>query len=195
MRRPTLNFIVDAAAFAAFLFLTATGVLVRYVLPPGSGHFTTLWGMDRHGWGQIHFWIAVSLLAILGLHLFLHWRWVVTVVRGRPREGSGVRLGLATIGLLALLALAATPFLGRVERTGEGPPHRGSAPDDPHPIDGSMTLHQVEEQTGVSPAEVLRDLGLPPDLPTDVNLGKLRKIHGFEMHEVREVVRKRLEER
>ena len=44
MKRTNLNLIIDAAGFAGFVFLTATGVLVRYVLPPGSGHHTTLWG-------------------------------------------------------------------------------------------------------------------------------------------------------
>ena len=99
MRKSNVNFIVDAVAFAAFVLLTATGVLVRYVLPPGSGHFIKLWGMDRHGWGQIHFWIAVALMGALALHLLLHWRWVVSMVKGRPREGSGVRVALAVVGV------------------------------------------------------------------------------------------------
>ena len=72
MKRANLNFLVDAVALIAFVLLAATGVLVRYVLPPGSGHFSALWGMDRHQWGQVHFWIAVVLMASLGLHLFLH---------------------------------------------------------------------------------------------------------------------------
>jgi hypothetical protein len=53
MRRPSSYFIVDALAFAAFVFLAAGGVLMRYVLPPGSGHFTTVWGLDRHEWSSI----------------------------------------------------------------------------------------------------------------------------------------------
>ena len=50
MKRTTQNFVIDTVAFAGFVFLTATGVLVRYVLPPGSGHHTTVWGLDRHEW-------------------------------------------------------------------------------------------------------------------------------------------------
>ena len=88
------------------MFLTATGVLVRYVLPPGSGRFSTLWGMDRHDWGRVHFWIAVVLLLSLALHLLLHWRWVVSMASGRPREGSSSRVALSVVGVLALAALA-----------------------------------------------------------------------------------------
>ena len=198
MRRADINFLVDAVAFVTFVLLAATGVLVRYVLPLGSGHFSTLWGMDRHEWGQVHFWIAVALMASLGLHLFLHWRWIVTMVTGRSRKGSGHRVVLAVVGMLALVCLAAAPFFGRVEQTGE-PPHRMRSTEtdetDACQIDGSMTLVEVEQVTGVPAAVILRELGLPPHLPTDRRLGRLRKEHGFELHDVREVVRKHVEER
>ena len=39
MKRVKLNFIVDFVAFAGFVVLTTTGVLMRYTLPPGSGHY------------------------------------------------------------------------------------------------------------------------------------------------------------
>jgi hypothetical protein len=74
MKRPNVNFAVDCLGFAGFVLLTATGVLMRYVLPPGSGHSTTIWTLDRHEWGSIHFWIAIAFLAVLAFHLFLHWR-------------------------------------------------------------------------------------------------------------------------
>ena len=92
MARPNVNFVVDGCGFAGFVLLTATGVLMRYVLPPGSGRFTTLWTLDRHGWGSIHFWLAIALLSVLAFHLFLHWRWITTVVRGaRAKAPAGPR--------------------------------------------------------------------------------------------------------
>ncbi|OGP57715.1 MAG: hypothetical protein A2V67_16575 [Deltaproteobacteria bacterium RBG_13_61_14] len=198
MQRTKVNFIVDAVAFVALVLLTATGVLIRYVLPAGSGRFSALWGMDRHGWGQLHYWFSVVLMAAFGFHLFLHWRWVVNVVKGRPRAGSGPRLALAVVGVTALVGLAAAPFFGRVEQTGEPPRRmRVTAPGETPvpPIDGTMTLKQVEQLTGVPAAVILRELGLPPQLPGDARLGRLSKDHGFELHEVREIVRRRLEER
>ncbi len=116
MKRPTVNLSVDAAAFAAFVLLTSTGVLLRYVLPPGSGHRTILWGLDRHDWGQIHFWISMAFLACLAIHLVLHRRWIASMTRGRPREGSALRVALGIVGLLALLAAAAAPFFAEVEQ-------------------------------------------------------------------------------
>jgi hypothetical protein len=193
MRKPSLNFLIDGIAFAAFVLLAGTGVLMRYVLPPGTGHFLTLWGLDRHEWGVIHFWIAVAMLAALALHLLLHWRWVVDMIRGRPREGSGVRIALAIVGILGLIGLALSPFFGPVEHDGE-PPHKmrsGEIPESPDSqIYGAMTLREVEQQTGVSSEVILRELGLPPGLPVDERLGRLRRQYGFRMDDLREVVRK-----
>ena len=196
MSKSTANFVVDAVAFAAFVFLTATGVLLRYMLPAGSGHFSALWGMDRHAWGRVHFWIAVVLMGVLALHLVLHWRWVVCMVKARKREGSGARVALALVGLLVLAGLAIAPFFAQVERTGAAP-HKmrgnGGATGAASRLDGSMTLLEVEQATGVSAETVLRELGLPPDAPADEQLGRLRKRYGFEMEAVREIVRKHAE--
>lgn len=124
MKTATLNLVVDILAFVAFMLLTATGVLLHLILPPGSGHFTVLWGMDRHQWGQIHFWIAVLLMISLVVHLLLHWRWIVSSIRGRPRQrDSGPRVALALVALVALLAVSIAPFFAEVKHGGE-PPHK-----------------------------------------------------------------------
>ena len=128
----------DSFGFVGFVLLTATGVLMRYVLPPGSGRHTTIWTLDRHEWGSIHFWIAITFFAVLAFHLFLHWRWIVTVLKGRPREGSGARVALGTVGLVALLALALSPFMSPVERAGGEPrsPSSHAAEEEQRPADG-----------------------------------------------------------
>lgn len=116
MRKPAVNALVDVAAFAGFVLLTSTGVLLRYVLPPGSGHRTTIWGFDRHDWGELHFWISIAFLSVLAIHLLVHRRWIATVLRGQPREGSALRVALGVVGLLAILAAAAAPFFAEVEQ-------------------------------------------------------------------------------
>jgi uncharacterized protein DUF4405 len=129
MKRSTLNLVVDAIAFAGFVFMTASGVLLRFLLPPGSGYRTTIWGLDRHDWGGVHFWVSVALLGALSVHVLLHWKWIVCVLRGQPRgAGSGVRLALGLVGLIAVLALAAAPLVSSVERAefGRGQGRRGA---------------------------------------------------------------------
>jgi len=46
--------------------------------PPGQDEFLAL---TRSDWIDIHDWAGVALLAVIGLHLVLHWRWIVTMTR------------------------------------------------------------------------------------------------------------------
>ncbi len=122
MKRSQLNFLIDAVAFAGVIALTSTGLLMRFILTPfqggeGGAHGPKmLWGLDRHQWGEVHFWIAAGLMAVLVVHLFLHWRWIVSVVQNKPHEGSGMRAVLGILGLISLLVLAAVPFFSSVEQ-------------------------------------------------------------------------------
>ena len=82
MRRNTLNFIIDTVLFLAMLGLVTTGLLLKSVLPPGSGHRgQVLWNLGRHDCGDVHFWLAVTIFLLLVAHVALHWHWVCTVVR------------------------------------------------------------------------------------------------------------------
>ena len=89
MKRVTLNFIVDLVSFISLLGLAFTGFIVKFVLPPGSGghgrqlheglgreHIKALWSMSRHEWGDIHFFLAVLFLALMVVHIILHWGWI-----------------------------------------------------------------------------------------------------------------------
>lgn len=205
-RRTATNFAVDAAAFAAFVLLVATGLVERYLLPPGTGRFQSLAGMNRHEWGEVHFWIAMVLMIALAAHIVLHWNWIVCVVRGRRTEASGYRIALGVVGLLGLLGLSAAPFLAPVEQTGEpgrrqNRDAREQGPSDAPPADGgetssvrirgSMTLADVEQISKVPVDRILQQLGLPPDVPRDETLGRLRRTYGFEMSDVRRIVESR----
>jgi hypothetical protein len=198
MKKEKLNFVIDSVAFVAFVLLISTGVLMRYILPAGSGHFIMLWGMDRHEWGQLHFWLAVVFMVSRGLHRLFHWRWIVHVIKGGQHRGSVIRVALSVFGLIILIGIAAIPLFGTVEQKGE-PPHKLQSiePVGNHNynIDGSMTLKDVERLTGVSGAVIIGELGLPGNMPIDENLGSLRKEYGFELNDLREVMRKRVEKK
>lgn len=195
MRRSDLNFWIDAVAFALFVFLVATGVIMEFLLPAGSGHSTTLWGLDRHEWGGIHFWVSVGFLASLALHVYLHWKWVVSVVRGRPREGSGARVGLGVLGLVALLAVAVAPLVTPVERGESGrsgvEPRWGLSAESEQ-IQGSMTLGDVVDATGITLELLAQQLGLPNDIEPDDRVGRIARDNGISVAEVREAVERAL---
>jgi hypothetical protein len=191
MKRSTLNLAVDLVAFIGFIVLTTTGVLLRYVLPSGSGHYSTIWGLDRHEWGGVHFWIAVVFFSVLGLHLVLHWRWILSRVTRRPREGSGIRAGLGVVGLATLVMLAVSPLLTPVERdlTEKGASYRSSQEYLEVSLQGSMTLEEVEASTGVPASHIIEALGLPESTSTTESLRHLKTDFGFGMNDIRRIVR------
>jgi hypothetical protein len=83
MRRTGLNLVVDLATAVAMFGMLLTGYVIRFALPPGTNKDWMLWGMTRHAWGAIHFWISTVLLLLVVVHLCLHWHWVASVVRQR----------------------------------------------------------------------------------------------------------------
>ena len=190
MKRSKLNFLFDAIAFAGFVFLTSTGVLMRYTLPPGSKRFMTIWGLDRHEWGDIHFWISIVFLGLLAMHLLLHWRWIVNIITGRPREGSGLRAGLGIVGVVGLLALGIAPLLSPIDTTLESLSGRNISTVQHGNVQvwGSMTLQEAEKATGVPAEHIIKQLGLAHDLAEDKSLGDLRKMYGFTIDDVRRII-------
>jgi hypothetical protein len=73
MKRNSLNLLVDAASMVALVSLVSTGLLMRFVLPPGSrgGAGLSLWGWTRHDWGDFHFYAAALLAIAAGIGVFI----------------------------------------------------------------------------------------------------------------------------
>jgi len=191
MRKSDLNFMVDAVAFGCFVFMVATGVIMEYLLPPGSGQHVSIWGLDRHAWGDIHFWLAVVFLATLALHVYLHWRWIVCVLRRRPSDDSGTRVALGISALVALLAIALAPLVSPVERNttaSRANEARWSMSPGVEEIAGSMTLAEAADRAGVAVESLLGALRLPGEISRNERLGRLARDNGFTVADVREVL-------
>jgi hypothetical protein len=80
-----LNFVIDALMFLVMMAMAGLGFLMKYVLVPGRERWVkygrnvnlTLFGWDRHDWGDIHLDLGLIFLAFLVLHIILHWRQIV----------------------------------------------------------------------------------------------------------------------
>jgi hypothetical protein len=218
MKRSALNYLIDAAAFVAFLFLLSTGLLLRYQLPPGSGGLegrgsgrgtgdravTQLWSWSRHDWGELHFWIAVVLIAVLALHLLLHWKWIVCMTRGTRSEASGLRFGLGLASLVALLILTIVPLVVPTSETtrdelreqtlsdGESDVHI-SATDWDH-LRGSMTLAEAAAEGGMSVEYLREKLGLAENVLSDDRIGRSLREAGKHMSDLRRLLTEAAEE-
>ncbi|MCY2953523.1 MAG: DUF4405 domain-containing protein [Planctomycetota bacterium] len=211
MKRNTLNFLIDLVSGLVLLGMIVTGLVMRFVLPPGSGRARALWTWGRHDWGDVHFWLAVGAGALLLVHVALHWQWfwVTTVRLVRPGRGAQAYPGdmgrnLAGAALIVFLIGLFAGFVwlaqANVKATGEGGERRGrgesaqavqsgsSREDERQSIRGSMTLGEVSAASGI-PVESLRtNLGVPAGVSPDERLGRLRQQYGFTMDRVREIV-------
>ncbi|MCS6771862.1 MAG: DUF4405 domain-containing protein [Kiritimatiellae bacterium] len=104
----TWNRIVDFLLWLSISLMAATGFILRYRLPPGSrgGRGLEIWGLSRHEWGDLHAWLAYVAIALVLLHLALHWKWLWYTAW--PGLKWPVLVGLLA-GLLLVLAVWILP--------------------------------------------------------------------------------------
>jgi hypothetical protein len=125
MKRQPFNFLIDIASFLVLFLLILTGLLIYYVLPPCgncAGASTacefesTLWGLGRHSYGTIHFYLSLATMILMVLHVALHWSWVCqsccrllgrkSLPPDRQNLYGTVFLSALILGTIALLYLA-----------------------------------------------------------------------------------------
>jgi hypothetical protein len=81
MKTPTLvNFWLDLLLLLVMTGLAATGGLIHFLFPPGMGCSRLLFGLGRHDFGQIHFYLAAIAVLLLTMHVLMHCRWICSVV-------------------------------------------------------------------------------------------------------------------
>lgn len=218
MTRATWNSIVDGLAYFGLATLATTGLMLRYQLPPGSGGshgmgsgagsdihpVTVVWGLSRHEWGDLHYWIALALMAVLAAHLLLHWKWIFSTIGGKPHpDVSGARFMFGCFGLMFLTLLAAAPLLAPTEiktrlelqrSIGESELLDSGSAQEPtelqhnSDIQGFMTFEEVAQRSGVSVAEILQRLHLPADTAPTQQVGRLLRSHGMQLSDLRQAI-------
>ena len=57
----------------------------------GAGQLA-FWDISRHTWIDIHDWVAVALTILVVLHVVLHWKWIVRMVKNLAKEVSRRRV-------------------------------------------------------------------------------------------------------
>jgi len=193
MKRNTLNFLIDLISFLVMLGLILTGLMMRYVLPHGQGRgwSWTLWGLDRHDYGDIHSWLAAALISLILVHVWLHWGWCCTTLSkmlgGRaPRKTRQNIFGVIFLLILIVLVAGGAYWV----RTQVCIATYDSGQSDASFISGQMSLSEAARIGGMTAAELIRKLDLPADTDPHERLGRLKRFYGFEMQEVRNIVEK-----
>lgn len=85
------NWLVDSFLIVNALLASITGIYFLF-LPVGGyqGGRNPYYGIriffERHTWSDIHTWTGVLMIAIILIHIPLHWHWVVNMTRRMFRE-------------------------------------------------------------------------------------------------------------
>ena len=107
MDKARLNLVIDLLAGGLLTGMVATGIVLQFILPPGSNRTHELWGWSRHDWGSLHGLVSLLLLALLAVHIVLHGRWLVSGVAKRLGWTSHAQARPRTFATLLLIAAAA----------------------------------------------------------------------------------------
>jgi hypothetical protein len=79
-----VNFTLDSLLLTIFIWVNLSGLLIWLVLFGGGYrggrnplHNAVSFGFTRHDGIDFHRWAALILIIVIGVHLTLHWRWIV----------------------------------------------------------------------------------------------------------------------
>ena len=88
------NWLIDASLFTSAILAILSGIYFLF-LPVGGYQggrnpaYNIVILFTRHTWDDIHTWSGVAMIAVVVIHLSLHWRWVVNMARRMVKEVFG----------------------------------------------------------------------------------------------------------
>ncbi len=87
MKKAQLNYWLDGVIAMAFMLSALSGMVFMFA---GSGGYqgghnpafqTTILGLSRWVWSDVHTWSSLIMIAGVLLHLVLHWKWILCMTR------------------------------------------------------------------------------------------------------------------
>jgi len=74
--KPKWNLTLDALIAFAFLGTAISGLVFFFDLA-GHGSSSESWLLARDAWRSLHDWFGLAMVAGVGIHLLVHWKWIV----------------------------------------------------------------------------------------------------------------------
>ena len=74
--------VIAILLIAAWVLVTISGV-VLWLAPSGqrSGQQLLLFGLTKHEWSDVHFWIAIATIVVTIVHIIIDWKALRGVIR------------------------------------------------------------------------------------------------------------------
>lgn len=130
--KTALNLVIDIILLLLMMSITGIGFLIKYILVPGfrrnemygMGSDLYLWDMDRHQWAIIHLILALLFIALLLLHITLHWNMIKGIVkRTIPYKTARITLTVLLIVISVFMAVGPLFIIPTVKPAAA--PHQG----------------------------------------------------------------------
>ena len=108
MKKNDWKYLIDALLFVDICSIAAIGLLLAFVIPTGGGEGVSKYfmGLHRHDWGDIHLYLSLFMLALLILHIWLNWTWVINSTKSYFGEKWKNVLWALCCAWIAVLVLA-----------------------------------------------------------------------------------------
>ena len=85
MNKTKFNYWLDVVIALAFLMSAITGIAFLFIGPNGyqggrnASYASVFLGLERAVWSDLHTLSSLVLIAGIGVHLVVHWKWIVYV--------------------------------------------------------------------------------------------------------------------
>jgi hypothetical protein len=221
--KSNINFFIDALLLLVFSAIIGIGLMIKYVLLTGeqkreifgANIEQTFWGLDRHGWGDIHLYLGFASAALLLLHIIFHWSMIVAMFK-KFFENIKLKNAIAIIFLSLCLFLTISPLLIQPKNGGIESKHIDMEPNAAYSdkdaanniaeaktkneavpevhkervlnIRGYMSIAEVCKNYKVPAKHFKEKLGVPASTPDNTVLSILRKQYGIKMSDIEKVI-------
>ncbi len=205
MKKSDWQYLIDTMLFICIIGIVFIGFLLGLVIPKGPSFAESskyFLGLHRHGWGNIHFYLSIAFTTLVIIHLLLSWKWIKS--KAKQIFKKTWQISLFMILLLSLI----TPLLiwnfwpkyaetyadqgvglrGRDVTLGSQKSLLSQEGEGYIVVTGQVTLADLEKAMGISHQAIIEKLGLPKRTKQDETIGQLRKRHGFDLLDVRDII-------
>jgi uncharacterized membrane protein YphA (DoxX/SURF4 family) len=145
MNKATRLYIVDALLAVSFLLAGVTGIMKM----PGWFNFANSWNLPLM---RIHDWSGIAMAVLVGIHLAMHWKWIVAMTKRLIIQNEKVRnifIIVFAMVITAVLALSAYSLTSNLKK---------SQIEESSQLTQTETVEAIKEiQTGGCPFGIVDD--------------------------------------